>query len=177
MIHKKICYVSRIIYLTSRLEFEQYVWPTFGKFFIWNFDLVSIFKKYSIFGQYSGSNSRTNSGPISTRAIFKYQYFGQLWSLMVKSSRINLSYSRFWPFMGHSQQYSTRGRVTHVRSIKFMTRLRTRLGLGLDLAIFASSTNVESGPRFARIWSTHFCRYRRFSICSHVYLRLDISKK
>ena len=113
----------------------------------------------------------------STRAIFKYQYFGQLWSLMVKSSRINLSYSRFWPFMGHSQQYSTRGRVTHVRSIKFMTRLRTRLGLGLNLAKFASSTNVESGPRFARIWSTHFCRYRRFSICSHVYLRLDISKK
>ena len=31
-----------------------------------------------------------------------------------------------------------------------MTRLR--LGLGLNLAIFASSTNVKSGPQFARVW-------------------------
>ena len=40
-------------------------------------------------------------------------------------------------------------RVTGVRTINFMTWLC--LGLGLDHVLFASSTNVESGPRFAKI--------------------------
>ena len=44
----------------------------------------------------------------------------------------------------YSTQYSTRGWVTRVQFIKFMTRLRLRLGL--DLAIFALTTNLKSRP-------------------------------
>ena len=40
---------------------------------------------------------------------------------------------------------------TQVRFINFMTQLL--LGLGLHLELFALSTNVESGPRFAKAWS------------------------
>ena len=41
-----------------------------------------------------------------------------------------------------------------VRSINFTTQLL--LGLGLDLVLLASSTNVQSGPRFAKICSDVF---------------------
>ena len=41
---------------------------------------------------------------------------------------------------------SSRGRVTWVWSITFMTQLL--LSLGLDIVLFASSKNFESGPRF-----------------------------
>ena len=47
-------------------------------------------------------------------------------------------------------QYSTQGRVTRLRSINLMTRLP--LGLGYKALVFASITNLELGPRFARIW-------------------------
>ena len=42
------------------------------------------------------------------------------------------------------------GPVLHHLLVTFMTLLC--LGLGLDLALLASSMNVESGPRFAKIW-------------------------
>ena len=44
---------------------------------------------------------------------------------------------------------SPRGWVTWVWSITFMTQLL--LSLGRDLVLFASLTNVESGPRFAEV--------------------------
>ena len=53
------------------------------------------------------------------------------------------------PNIRYSTRYSTRGRVTRPRSINFTIRLW--LYLGLRLLLFASTTNLESGPRFADI--------------------------
>ena len=47
--------------------------------------------------------------------------------------------------------YSTRGLVTRPRFFKFAIRLRP--DLGYKALIFASTTNVELGPRFADIWN------------------------
>ena len=55
-----------------------------------------------------------------------------------------------WLITRYSTWYSTRGQVTRVWFFKFMTRLC--LSLGLNLAIFALTTNIEAGPRFAQIW-------------------------
>ena len=46
---------------------------------------------------------------------------------------------------------SPRDEVTRVRSINFMTEAELLLGFGLNLALFASLTNVDSGPRFAKV--------------------------
>ena len=51
--------------------------------------------------------------------------------------------------------YSTRGRVTRPRSINYATWLR--LNLGHRLLVFALTTNLESGPRFADIcWTVSY---------------------
>ena len=55
----------------------------------------------------------------------------------------------------YATQYLIRGRVTWPQSINFMTRLR--LSLGYIPLVFASTMNLESGPRLA-------------GICSAVYL-------
>ena len=47
-------------------------------------------------------------------------------------------------------RYSTRGQVTRPRSIKFSIRLWLDLGHGH--LVFASTTNLESGPCFAKIF-------------------------
>ena len=49
----------------------------------------------------------------------------------------------------YSTRYLTRGRVTRPRSINFTIRLK--LDLGNQLLVVASTTNLESGPRFADI--------------------------
>ena len=48
-------------------------------------------------------------------------------------------------------QDSPQGQVTRVRSINFMTRLL--LDLDIRGLIIASRTNLESRPRFAKVWS------------------------
>ena len=59
----------------------------------------------------------------------------------------NIQYStRYWT------RYSTSGRVTQPQFINFTIRLR--LNLGHPLLVFALTTNLESGPRFANICKT-----------------------
>ena len=112
--------------------------------------------------------------PYTARPQVKYLYFRQIWRILVESSQILVElspieprYLCYRPFMGHSQiiidniwystrysaRYWTRGRVTWPRSIKFTIRLR--LDLGYRHLVFASTTNLKSGPRFAKIWIYH----------------------
>ena len=50
----------------------------------------------------------------------------------------------------YSTRYSTQGQVTRPQSINFTNPLL--LNLGHRLLIFATTTNLESGPRFIQIW-------------------------
>ena len=131
----------------------------------------------------------------STRPWVEYQYFRWILWMFVESSQVKPNYLWFWPFMGHSQiitrlwcilyklllpdssknstfvlkkarlitQYSTWGWVTRPRSINFTFWLQ--LNLGHRLLVFASTTNLELGPRFADIcWKTvwilnHFVQF------------------
>ena len=54
------------------------------------------------------------------------------------------------PNIQNSTRYLTQGRVTRPRSINFTIRIG--LDLGHRLLESASTTNLESGPRFADIW-------------------------
>ena len=63
-----------------------------------------LFKKYLIFRHYLGSNSRSNSGSIfDSQPWVKYLYFKWIWRILLESSRIELKYSCFQPFMVYSQ--------------------------------------------------------------------------
>ena len=59
-----------------------------------------LFEKYSIFGYYLGSNSRSNSGLIFDSGLCQIPIF---WTIMMITSWVEPKYLCFWPFMGHSQ--------------------------------------------------------------------------
>ena len=66
-------------------------------------------------------------------------------------------------------QYLTWGRVTWPRSIKFTIRLRLDLGHGH--LVFASTTNLESRPRFAKIWQLMIWKILiKFCVAIEVYM-------
>ena len=77
----------------------------------------------------------------------------------------------------YSTRYLTRDRVTRPRFFNFAIRLR--LDLGYKALIFASTTNLESVPRFADICSTYsiFRQWLYFwTVCDDVIWNLNIGK-
>ena len=88
---------------------------------------------------------------------FQYLTRVKTWLLSFKTWLI----TRYSP--RYSPRYSTQGRVTRPRF--FNSAIWLRLDLGYKALIFALTTNLESGPRFAdicctgRIWKMDFYYY------------------
>ena len=148
------------LYFTFK-DVAAWLWASHNYTKLWRITHTGLhIKKKLIFGHYSGLNSRSNSGPIfdsissripldplavySSTTVYIYKLLFPDSSKNLTFTLKNLAYNLVF------DSILTRGRVTLVWSNKFMTWLL--LSLGLNLAIFASSTNVESGPRFAGIW-------------------------
>ena len=93
------------------------------------------------FRKFSCMNLWKSSPSYSTRVQVEYLYFRRIY-LYLKTRLITR----------YSTRYSTRGLVTQPRFFNFGIRLR--LDLGYKAFIFASTTNLESGPRFTEICFT-----------------------
>ena len=96
--------------------FPEFKWsdfispPSFGE----QLDPTSLFKKYSIFGHYSGSNSRSISGPIFDSGQVDYLYFRQISLIVVVSNRTKIFvFSTI--YKSYSNKYLTK---THFKFFK-----------------------------------------------------------
>ena len=91
-------------------------------------------------------------------------------STFILKNSPNIRYSSRY-LTRYSTRYSTRGRVTQPQSNNFTIQLQ--LDLGHQLLVFASTTNLESGPGLADTWYHVKIKSNEFYSCLKPDLKQD----